>query len=309
VTGADFGEVDLDRLADYVGGALDGTPDAATVAQLVATDAGWMSAYEALLSAEAAVRTDLGVLAAEPVTIPDDVAARLDDAFAAEPPLADRRLTALPGGRDGTKPRTTRRTSRRRWAGTVGVAAAVLVFGAGLVSIAPHLNEGSGKSATTAGGAQDNAASTPGEPPAAGRGYDVKAGGVRASGFDYDRDSLSALEAKSTAAGQPNAATEGTGPGALSAPTAPAIDPSAVPDALRRLLDAEARAACLKAILAEYGGTVSLLDYARYQGSPALVVLLDGAHQVPDRKWVVVVGPSCGSGGAIADQRYSAQLR
>jgi len=304
VTGADFGEVDLDRLADYVGGALDGTPDAATVAQLVATDPRWTSAYEALLSAGAAVRTDLGALAAEPVTIPDDVAARLDAAFAGEPPLAARRLTALPGGRDGTK----QRTRRRRWAGAVGVAASVLVFGAGLVSVAPHLNGGNDKSATTAGGAPDNSASSPGEPLAADRGYDAKAGGVRASGFDYDRDSLSALDAQSKATRQPNAATEGAGPGALAAPTAPTIDPSAVPEALRRLVDPEARAVCLKAILAEYGGTVSLLDYARYQGNPVLVVLLDGAHQVPNRKWVVVVGPSCGSGGAIADQRYSAQL-
>ena len=31
MTGAEFSEVDIDLLADYVGGALDGTPDEAVV--------------------------------------------------------------------------------------------------------------------------------------------------------------------------------------------------------------------------------------------------------------------------------------
>jgi hypothetical protein len=95
----------------------------------------------------------------------------------------------------------------------------------------------------------------------------------------------------------------------MDAPSQPALPLAAVPETLRPLAQPDARDGCVKAILKEYGGTATLLDYAQYQGSPALVVLLDGAHGVTGRKWVVVVGPRCGNGGAIADQRYSAQIR
>jgi hypothetical protein len=55
-------------------------------------------------------------------------------------------------------------------------------------------------------------------------------------------------------------------------------------------------------------GAVTMVDYARYEGAPALVVLLDDAYKVPGRKWVVVVGPDCGSNGAIGEQKYNAQV-
>ena len=50
---------------------------------------------------------------------------------------------------------------------------------------------------------------------------------------------------------------------------------------------------------------MSVVDYARYQGAPALVVVLSGAFNVPQRRWVVVVGARCGEGGAIADELYN----
>ncbi|MEV0714678.1 hypothetical protein [Asanoa sp. NPDC050611] len=71
-------EVDFDLLADYVGGALAGTPDEARVAGLVATDAVWAAEHAALVAALANTADDLFVYAAstnEPM--PDEVAVRL----------------------------------------------------------------------------------------------------------------------------------------------------------------------------------------------------------------------------------------
>jgi hypothetical protein len=125
------------------------------------------------------------------------------------------------------------------------------------------------------------------------------------SGVDYDPGTLAALGGASVEAYGTSSPKMEPHPNVLNAPSQPAGRPTAVPDPLRRLADPDNRAACLKAILARYGGTATLLDYARYQGSPALIVLLDGASKAAGRKWVVAVGPDCGSGGAIADQRFS----
>jgi hypothetical protein len=312
VTGTDFEDVDLDRLADYVSGALDGTPDATAVANLVATDPRWTRAHAALVTADALVRADLAALASGPEPMPDDVAARLDAVLAAEPPLTGAAptdggppLSVLPGGRAGAAPKP----HRRRWGTVVGVAAAVVVaLGIGTVSLAPHLRE---SSRSTAGneGLRDTGK---GAPPAAAPSYALRAPntpGLSASGSNYTAESLAGL-------GGPTAAAEGgdkantNRPNAMEAPASqPAMLPAAVPEQLRPLLQPEARDRCLKAILKEYGGTATLMDYARYQGSPALVVVLDGAHGVAGRRWVVVVGPKCGTGGAIADERYSAQIK
>jgi hypothetical protein len=78
----------------------------------------------------------------------------------------------------------------------------------------------------------------------------------------------------------------------------------AVPNPLQRLTDPAAQAACLNAITAEYGGRVSVVDFARFEGSPALVVVIDGARIAAGKRLVVVVGPTCGTGNAIADERY-----
>jgi hypothetical protein len=295
-------DVDLDLLADYVSGALDGTSDAATVARLVATDPRWTQAHAALVAADALVRADLAVLAGEPEPMPDDVLARLDAALAAEPPLPDPHrphLSVLPGGRAVSTPSPR----RRPWRLVAGIAAALVVVGLGVGSLVPRLESG-GNSHVTSGAASDASSNRAAQPGAGGPGS-ADAGGVTASGADYNPDTLAALGAASLTA-------QGAGPAKSrtesdSAKT-PAREPAEVPDALRRLADPAARTACLNAIIAEYGGSPSLVDYARYRGSPALVVLLDGARGVAGRKWVVVVGPECGSGGSIGAQRYSAQV-
>lgn len=318
MTGTDFEDVDLDRLADYISGALDGTPDAAAVADLIATDPRWTRAHAALVAADALVRADLAALADRPEPMPDDVMARLDAAFAAEPPPAGAtpdqkpQLSVLPGGRATATPSAP----RRRWRSVVGVAAAIVILGIGAITLAPRLSQNSTSTASRSD-AGKSVSEGAGAPQAAGPGpsssyaYGTSGSpGINASGSNYTAESLSVLggAAGPAIAGQGDSAKSNR-PNALEAPSQPAVPITAVPEALRPLTQPDARDSCVKAILKEYGGTATLLDYAQYQSSPALVVVIDGAHGVPGRKWVVVVGPKCGTGGAIADQRYSAQLR
>ncbi|MBM0228834.1 hypothetical protein JNW87_28395, partial [Micromonospora sp. ATA51] len=56
-------------LADYVGGALDGTPEQVRVARLVEEDPAWGGAYAALAPAVELVRADLADWAA--AAVPD----------------------------------------------------------------------------------------------------------------------------------------------------------------------------------------------------------------------------------------------
>ncbi|GAA1801480.1 hypothetical protein HC028_08170 [Planosporangium flavigriseum] len=295
------GEVDLDRLADYVGGALDGTPDQAALARLIATDPLWTRAHADLVAADAGVRADLAVLAAQPEPLPSDVVARLSAALDAEPPLtapapADPRahLSVLPGGRATSSP------VRRRWRAVAGVAAAAAVLGLGAATLAQGLRGGGPTTMAS------NSAGRAATPSSAGSAASLAAIDVRTSGFDYTPGMLTALGASVSARSSGSAKTESRA-NTLSVPEA-AGRPTLVPEALRRLTDPDARAACLQSVLARYGGTAILLDYARYEGSPALVVLLAGAGGAPAQKWVVAVGPNCGTGGAITDQLYSGSV-
>ncbi|GIG89064.1 hypothetical protein [Plantactinospora endophytica] len=100
MTGGQFREVDLDLLADYVGGALDGTPDEIEIARLVDQDAAWAEAYADLTAGIDAVRLDLADWAATPVPMPSAVVDRLTSALArATPPGA-----AHPTPPDSTAP-------------------------------------------------------------------------------------------------------------------------------------------------------------------------------------------------------------
>ncbi|OJF09618.1 hypothetical protein [Couchioplanes caeruleus] len=83
MTGAEFSEVDFDLLADYVGGALDGTPDEAVVSALIVGHPAWRRAHAELSGAAEAMTAALGAWGAEPEPMPADVATRLDVALAA----------------------------------------------------------------------------------------------------------------------------------------------------------------------------------------------------------------------------------
>jgi len=186
-----------------------------------------------------------------------------------------------------------------------GVAAAVVVFGGAAVTVAPQVFNGAVNQRDSAG--SGFSAARPELATESPRAL-TDQGAPRASGTDYDAATLSTLGA-AAAQKHPDTSAEGAGPGIRSAPSAPGGDLTGVPDALRRLTEPAARTACLDAVVNAYqASTVSLIDYARYKGTPALVVVVDGAYRVADRKWVVVVGPDCGTGNAIGEQKYNAQL-
>ena len=98
---------DLELLAEYSEGLLDGTPEGSAVARRIATDERWAAAWAELPGALRAVRRDLTTLGPAS-SVPPEVAERLEAAVAE------------------VRPRPVIRWSpRRRWLATVGIAAAV----------------------------------------------------------------------------------------------------------------------------------------------------------------------------------------
>jgi hypothetical protein len=342
VTGREFSGVDLDRLADYVGGALDGTPDATEVGRLIDEDPGWRAAYVALDAAMGRVRADLTRAGAGSEPMPTDVAARLDAALrsaggppsvaddrAASPPPAvggrpvrrtgpsptDGRPSSSPAGGPRTGPapggpaarRPARSRRRLRWAAAVAAAAAGLAFcglGANLLG---------GQGLTDSGG---TAASQDGAKVAPQQGAGAPAGGlmssaaarILASGSDYRPDTLAKLSdqlAPSAARAQPEA---GGSPQAGAVPErALAKSDAAVPAELRRLTASADLTTCLATLAAGHQAptSVQVLDYARFQGRPALVVLFtDGGGS----RWAAAVGPDCGKPSAGADALRSVRV-
>ncbi|GAA3229081.1 hypothetical protein ACFO1B_25765 [Dactylosporangium siamense] len=294
-----FSDADFDLLADFVGGALDGTPEADDVRRLVSTDEAWAEAYGALVTAEVAVRDRLTALGAEPLPVPADVAHRLNAA------LQDAVVAPRPGAPvlDLARAREARRHRRQRWAIGLATAAAVLIcggFGVPLVVSGQH-DKGDTVTSNADGGGKGEAAPQSAPSP-------VGSGGTRssirsdaalvASGQDYGPGTVGQLAKVSP----PAAAMAGEGSG--NADTSKSGKPEDVPAELRRLRDPVARAACLNAVVGEYGGQVALVDYARFEGQPALVVIVDGTRLGAGKRLVIAVGPDCGIGGAIADELY-----
>jgi hypothetical protein len=322
VTGGEFSGVDIDLLADYVGGALDGTPDETVVAGLVADDAAWRAAYEALTGGMTAVGADLRLLGADAEPMPVELAARLDAAFAALPPLTGpvtedtdddlvttvpdrgrRHLHAVPPAVGSGSQRSTRpgaRRALRRWGAPIAVAAGVLAFAG--IGLGDLFTGGDSQDRTTsaAGSAQNAPMMDSGSTSVKGAASAAVAQSITASGTDYRRGTLgrqSRARAATTSAkpkefGQPVPTAEG----ALSA----GIDP---PSALRRLNLRDALLACLDAIATEHGaGTIAAdsVDFATFEGSPAVVV----RFAADDGRWTWVSGPGCGTPGSGADTRY-----
>ena len=128
MTGADFTGVDIDLLADYVGGALDGTPDEARVATLIAGDPAWRDAYAQLSDGMAGIGESLQSWGAAPEPMPDDVLARLETAFAetgGAAPASGRHLSAV--RETGVAPARKRRPWRFALPAAVAAAALGLV--------------------------------------------------------------------------------------------------------------------------------------------------------------------------------------
>ncbi|GIJ50824.1 hypothetical protein Val02_77100 [Virgisporangium aliadipatigenens] len=296
--------VDLDRLADFVGGALDGTPDADAVRDLIAGDAAWESAYADLVTADAAVRLDLAEYAAQDTRMPDDVADRLASVLRSPGSSSEKataretRDTRRPASRtDATRPGASRRRARL-YAGLSAVTAVALVAFGLLVGLPRVARDGIKSNSDTAGapapgGQAEAAVDTP----------------QQISGRDYRRGDFGTLGNDANAPGAAAArSSERGGPNALGGAAEQPGFAGSTPPELQRLLTPTARAACIQAIQAIHGGIVRLVDYARFEGRPALVALLDGTRDGGAGSWVVVVGPDCGQPTGNADERYSGPI-
>ncbi|MGY0006842.1 hypothetical protein [Micromonospora sp. I033] len=320
MTSREFSEVDHDLLADYLGGALDGTPEQATVARLVEQDPAWGEAYAALARAVELVHADLADWAAEPApelpaTVADRITAALTGAGPAptgdlaadpaDPGSAPAAVPAQPGrgtrpsggtGRPGRNTGPGRRS--RRWARLAGpvalAAASVTAVGFGVSHL---VDAGAGRITGTADSAGSRAN---GEAAPLAAAPFRTTGPPRHSGTDYTPDALArgpaTFDRSSAGSGKASPAT-GQDEHRVSAATG-----------LDRLARPEALAACLSEIGAEHGAgplTVDLVDYARFRGSPALVVTFTDAGGA---RWAWVGGPECGVPGSGADTRYTTRV-
>ncbi|GAB2938917.1 hypothetical protein GCM10027280_28950 [Micromonospora polyrhachis] len=361
MTGGQFGEVDFDLLADYVGGALAGTPGEAEVARLIASNTTWAQAYAEVTTAVDAVGVDLASWGAVPEPMPDAVTARLtaalaeavslaDAPLAEAVPLADASLAedanfanaaaladvttvrapspatepADPGERPGRRPagaphggvassgpgRAAR--SRRRWsrlAGPVAVAAAVTAFaGFGLPRLtgSDGADRSSGAAVSGPGAERAEGDRTPanilGAPQAP---VDAAAMTSTSSGTNYAASTLA--DRVAALSGQRINTTE----------TDSGEQPNGTPEqsraagayGLERLSDRGALTGCLDAVARAHGGagtlTVDIVDYAKFEGSPALVISF--TDQAGTR-WAWAVGPECGLPNVGTDERHHTRV-
>lgn len=353
MTAGGFGEVDHDLLADYVGGALDGTPEEARVARLVDEDETWAAAYALLAPAVADVRADLAAWAEPAPQMPADVIDRLvaalsnaplpdagpldsdplhpgperpdprhpepvhgsggGDALPADEPGAGRPggvVPAQPLGGSGRRPAGVPRSEpgrggatgpgrrRRRWSRVAGPVALAAVS---IAAVGLGVNQFT-REQRADGGAADTALSKPANPEAAGPAATAFRAGeptVR-SGTDYTPQSLADL----SPTGRSGLVTPGAQPGVQAEGGRLPGDATG----LDRLTEPAALSACIREIGAEHGSgplVVEVVDYARFQGRPALVVRFTDAGGA---RWAWVSGPECGVPGSGSDSRYRTRV-
>ncbi|SCL38753.1 hypothetical protein GA0074692_5123 [Micromonospora pallida] len=303
MTAGRFGEVDHDLLADYVGGALEGTPDEATVARLVTEDPTWTRAYDELAAAMDRVGSTLAAWGEPTPTMPQAVADRLTAALAGAGPAAPPTVPGQAGGEPnrtvaviGASPRpATPGQRRRRWSRRT---APVLVATAAMVAAGFGVTQfvGIGAGPQDAGSAPENAVA--GAAPTGA--FRLITEPVRTD-TSYTPDTVGTAIPRPSlfgATGSPDGQS-----GTESGPRRPA--PSS---GLNRLTGRAALDACLEAVGTAHGRgriIVDRVEYAVFQDAPALVVGLTDAEGT---RWIVVTGPECGVPGSGADTRYRTRV-
>ncbi|MEU8259687.1 hypothetical protein AB0C02_03570 [Micromonospora sp. NPDC048999] len=324
MTSGEFSGVDHDLLADYVGGVLDGTPEQTSVARLIEDDPAWGTAYAGLARAVDLVHADLADWAAAPApqippAVTDRISAALADAGPApvdadgtldqadrksgEPRPTGRPMTAVPAQRAGGPARQAEGSGRntgpgrraRRWARIAGpvalAAASVTAVGFAFSNLT---DAGRGDTAVTANGGTVADSASGGAVPQGAAPFRTT-GPARHSGTDYGPEQLSGTR-------RPLAAAEGWKASEVAPPRFSAAD------GLDRLARPEALQSCLRAIGAEHAAgplTVELIDYASFEGRPALVVTFLDAH---GERWAWASGPECGVPGSGADTRFRTRV-
>jgi hypothetical protein len=303
--------VDLDRLADYVGGALDGTPEAAEVRGLVDTDPEWAAAHEDLAAAMSSVTADLRTVGEVVDAVPEDVVARLDAVLrnlgsSDEAENVRRAADRPPRGPGATGPGATgpgrdRRRRAARWAAGLSAAAAVFAFGVGIVSTFETDSSDSGGSSSAEAPAMNQAA-----PPAVGSGAPTVI-----SGRDYRAGSFDNLDALVPGAAAPFATSERSAAdtGAKANQLEGTLPPGSEPPELTKFRTVPAVLRdCLDAVQTAFGGQVRVVDLARFEGKPAVVVVLDGSRTGAGRPLVVAAGQNCGQPAGTTDELFHGPL-
>ncbi len=280
-----FSEDDLDRLADYTAGVLDPAEEA-EVAALVAVDPAWSTAYEQLVAADAVVATRLREDVGDEA-MPADIVARLDAALQVESVA-------------GAVPRTPvslaqarRRRQRRAGLVAVGALAAALVAVVGGNMVTGNL---ASPSSTTA----DRAPANP-EAAASGELREHAEAAAPPSVQTYRTDDLPAVPVS----GSDTDYTWATLPLAAVADAAKATDDTAmasvpVPRELAALAVPATLRGCLDAVGTVIGGSPTRAEFAAYEGTPALVVVVTR----PGGQTVAAVGGACGVGNADLRGRH-----
>lgn len=292
--------LDLDALADALAG--EGAP--AERIHLAGCEA-CAGRLAELRAADAAVGSQLGSLGTP--ALPHDLATRLDRALAAQQPPAPARpasVTALPSRRTG-------RSGGARWL-PAAAAAALVLGGAGFAVSQAGPDRGSDAASTAAGGSAEMAApavpellltasgadwadpATPGTtlPQLLGgqaQAYRLSDEQARSSAESGEQSTeQSAEQSTDDAATSDSQDADQSGPAGAPAPPLPDDQQE-----LARLRTADGLDACLAALLpAQQPATRPIaVDYATYDGEPALAVVLPDPD--PAQASIFVVGADC----------------
>jgi hypothetical protein len=267
--------VDLDTLADYVEGVLDADATA-EVDSLIADDPAWSAAHAQLIEALPQVTSALAAVPAE--SMPAEVSLRIGDALRS----LDRHANVV----SMAAARRSRFGSRSTW---LKVAAAVIFLGL-FLGLLPRVIGSS-----SSGGTDKNAASSGGSNALSEQIHTpVK---LTNSGIDYSKSTLERVPAPAAppvAAGSvaPDGGVRGSAKTPASVPSGETFGAESVPAPLARLASTPALDVCLHDVAAALGGTPVSVDFARYQGRPALII---GFSDLP---YSVAVGAACGETGA-----------
>lgn len=263
------GHPGVDALCELDEGLLAGTPAEADVLAHVA-DCASCADFIATLTA---TRVRLAALPAEPM--PADIAERIDAALAGE-------AQTTPGAAGVVTPLDhARRTRAPRWvrgAGAVAAGIALLTATAVGVGTFTTVNE---KSGTISGAAEGN--STPTD--SAQRDADSVPNYTQATLADGVR---ALVAGQSGAAGAPQSKSASPSRPLNTQQDAP------VPPDLQRLRSPAQFASCIAELAGRPGVSPLAVDYARYEGEPAVVIVLPDADPAVVQAWVV--GPGCSTG-------------
>lgn len=266
----------IDALCDLDAGLLAGTPGEADIQAHVAGCASCAD-FIALL---ATTREQLAALPAVPM--PPDVAERIDAALASEA-TSDQSANdeSAPATVAGVTPLGSARSRRPRWVrGASAVAAGIALLVAGAVGV-DALTAGNEKSGTVSGAAEGNSAPND--------------RAQRDTGSARNYTSATLADGVRALVGDRNIAARPPQPKSASPPLPLGAQPDAVdPPDLRRLRSPAQLASCVAELTGRAGVRPLAIDYATYDGEPAVIIVLPDADPAVVQAWVV--GPGCSTG-------------